>query len=571
MDWKSIVSQLADVERAPEKQLQTEQATLTKRNTAYGNIKSALTTLKDKIDALKDTSLYGTRSTQSSDSTIATAAAASGTALGNYAINISQLATAATVRGSSKISSPISSSSDVSAVIAGKAGFATTLTPGVFSINGKQVTIASTDTLQSVFDQISTVTGGQVTASYNSDSDTISLDSSSAIRLGSATDTSNFLQVAHLSGNNSTSIISDAALGGINTSRGLSSANFSTAISDGGSGAGEFKINGVSIKFAANQAVTDVLTQISNSTAGVSASFDATRGQFVLTNKSTGDTNISMEDVTGNFLKASGLDSGTLESGKNLIYTINGGGQTVNQSNIIKEATSGITGLSVTALKTGTVNITVGTDTSGIQAAVQDFVDQYNKVQGLIDTNTASSTDASGVVTAGTLADESDPLEIATGLRRTAYAPKQGATGAIKSLDDLGITTGGHDNNLTVSDSTKLTEALTNNLSAVQDLFTNATSGVAVQLSSFMDKTIGDNGTLVAKQDNLTKQYSDLSNQITDMEKRVQDYTDQMTKEFVAMESAQQSSKTQLQFLQQNLGLSSSSSSSSSGGTVSSA
>jgi flagellar hook-associated protein 2 len=280
-------------------------------------------------------------------------------------------------------------------------------------------------------------------------------------------------------------------LGGINTSRGLSSANFSTAISDGGSGAGEFKINGVSIKFSANQAVTDVLTQINNSTAGVSANFDATRGQFVLTNKSTGDINISMEDVTGNFLKASGLDSGSLENGKNLIYSINGGGQTVNQSNLIKETTSGITGLAVTALKMGTVNITVGTDTTGIQKAVQDFVDQYNKVQGVIDTNTASSTDSSGVVTAGILANESDAGDIATGLRRTAYSPKVGSTGALKSLDDLGITTGGHDNNLTISDSTKLTEALTNNLAAVQQLFTDTTSGVAVKLSGFMDKTIG--------------------------------------------------------------------------------
>jgi hypothetical protein len=55
------------------------------------------------------------------------------------------------------------------------------------------------------------------------------------------------------------------------------------------------------------------------------------------------------------------------------------------------------------------------------------------------------------------------------------------------------------------------------------------------------------------------------------MEKRVQDYSDQMTNEFVAMETAQQGFKTQLQYLQQNMGLSSSSSSSTSSGTVSSA
>jgi flagellar hook-associated protein 2 len=570
MDWKSIVSQLAEVERAPEKQLQTEQSTITQRNNAYGKIKTELTTLNEKIDALKDSSLYGTRSAQSADSTIATATAASGTALGKYAITVSQLATSTTLRGNEKISSAINNSDDVSGVIVGKAGFAGTLTPGTFSINGKQVTIAATDTLQSVFDQISSVTAGDVTASYSSDTDTISLTSSSSIVLGSATDTSNFLQVAHLTGNNSSTITSDKALGGINTSRSLSAANFSTAVSDGGSGAGEFKINGVSIKFSANQAVTDVLTAINNSAAGVAASFDATRGQFVLTNKDTGDVGISMEDVTGNFLSATGLSDGTLTSGKNLIYSINGGGQTVSRSNLIKENSSGITGLAVTVLKAGTTTITVGTDTTGIQKAIEDFVSEYNKVQGIIDTYTASSTDSTGKVSAGILADESDASDIASGLRRTSYSPKVGS-GTIKSLDDLGITTGGHDNNLTISDTTKLTEALSNNLSAVQDLFTNSTSGVATQLSAYMDKIIGDSGSLVAKQDYLTKQYSSLGDQITDLEKRVQDYSDQLTTQFVAMETAQQNYKTQLQYLQQNLGLSSSSSSSStSSGTVSS-
>ncbi|WP_410962433.1 flagellar filament capping protein FliD, partial [Salmonella sp. SAL4355] len=76
-------------------------------------------------------------------------------------------------------------------------------------------------------------------------------------------------------------------------------------------------------------------------------------------------------------------------------------------------ASSGIAGLSVTALKANsTVSVTVASDTDKIKTAIKDFVDAYNKVQSLIDTQTASSTDAKGVVTAGLLAGDLDADQI---------------------------------------------------------------------------------------------------------------------------------------------------------------
>lgn len=563
MNWKSIVSQLAEVERAPEKLLQTEQSTINTRNKAYADINTDLSTLQTKNASLKDASLFTKRTAESSDSAVATATAGDGTALGSYVIQVSQLAKAATYKGAGGLSSPISSSSDVSAVILGTAGFGSDFKEGNFTINGKQISLKSTDTLQSVFDQISTVTDGSVTAAYDSTTDKITLTSSSNIVLGSAADTSNFLQLTNLNGNSSTSITSSAVLGGINLNRALSTANFTTAINDGGSG--EFTINGVSITYSSSQTVADVIKSINNSSAGVSAAFDASNGQFVLTNKTTGDVGITVQDVKGNFVTASGLKSGTLTNGQNLIYTINGGGELVSQSNTISDTSSGIAGLSVTALKTGSSTVTISTDTTQIEQAIKDFVTEYNAVQGKIDTYTASSTDSSGKVTAGVLAGESDASDIATSLRKITYNPSTSSTGLIKSLDDLGITTGGTDNNLTITDETKLTDALKNNLEAVQNLFSNSTSGLSVKLADYFDKTIGDDGTLVTKQSNLTKQADDINTQIADQEKRVQDYIDQMNSEFIAMETAQQNYKSQLQYLQQNFGGGSSSASVSSG------
>jgi hypothetical protein len=89
-----------------------------------------------------------------------------------------------------------------------------------FTVNGKQVTLATTDSLQQVFDKIATATSNTVTASYDSSvgqptSDKITLGSGSPIILGSATDTSNFLQVAQLFNNGTGSISSTSALGSV--------------------------------------------------------------------------------------------------------------------------------------------------------------------------------------------------------------------------------------------------------------------------------------------------------------------------------------------------------------------
>ena len=140
-----------------------------------------------------------------------------------------------------------------------------------------------------------------------------------------------------------------------------------------------------SITTPARDSIQNVLDRINNSSAGVTATYDTLNNRFTLTNNSTGDVGISMQDVTGNFLAATGLSSGTLTRGQNLLYTLNGGSQTlVSQSNTITQASSGITGLSVTAASTGSTTVTVSSDTSKISSAIQQFITDYNAVQTAI-------------------------------------------------------------------------------------------------------------------------------------------------------------------------------------------
>ncbi len=555
IDWTSIVSELLTVERAPETQMKTEQTTDQSKNTAYQAIGTTLTTLQGDVTTLSDPAFFDSRTTALSNSSVASATAAEGAPLGNYTFNITKLASDAVQQGTTATGKALSATNDVSGLVLANAGFANPVTAGTFTVNGKAITIATSDTLQSVFDKISTATGGAVTGSYiattgTATTDEISLSSGSPIVLGSATDTSNFLQASKLYNNGTGTVTSTSALGGVNLSSSLDSSNLATTVTDGGSGNGEFIINGVQINFnASTDAVNDVLQRINDSAAGVTATYDGVNDRFELTNKTTGDVGISLQDVTGNFLAATGLSGGTLQRGSNLQYNINGGGTLTSQSNTVDGSSSGLTGLSVTALALGSTTISVNSDTSKISSAIQSFVTDYNAAQNKIATDTTGTTDSSGTTTPGVLIGDQDVEGIATSLRQLVGVSPSGLSGVVKSLNDLGILSNGSDNTLALSDTTTLTSALNNNLSDVKNLFTDPTNGLATNLGTYLTNTTGTNGVLAGDEANMTKESTDITNSINSLEQKITSDQTRLTNEFVAMETAINSINTEKQYL----------------------
>lgn len=548
-DWQSLISQLAEVERAPQRTMLDEQTKIEARSQAFGAIKTNLDILKARVKALKDPALFDSRTTTSTDSELGTATASAGATVGQYKFNITQLATASRQLGTAGAGSALGTTPDLSGVTVGKAPFANAITAGTFTVNGKQVSIETTDSLSAVFNKISDATGGDVTASYDPNTDKISLSSASSIVLGTVTDTSNFLQAARLTGNNQSTITSDGELGAIRLNSTLSSANFGTAITGGSSGA--FKINGVTIQYdASTDTVGDLLSRINASAAGVIAGYDSTQDRFTLTNNSTGNTGIALEDGAGsNFLAATGLIGGTLDLGKNLQYSINGGSTLTSLSNTISESSSGLTGLSVTALAQDTFTINVGTDTAGIRTAITDFVTAYNSSQSQIASYTASSTDAKGAVKAGVLADDPEAAALASQLRSLATSTISGLNGTVVRLESLGISSNGYDDALSTADLDNLDTALEGNLAGLKDFFSNENLGFAVSFDSLLDKFIGDDGTLLAHQTTLDKQAQAITPQIDAQEKWVKAEIERLTASFVAMEAAQARNNQQLQYL----------------------
>jgi flagellar hook-associated protein 2 len=563
LNWSTIVTELANAERAPETQWQQQQSTIASQQSAYATITSDLTTLQTDAQTLLDPSFFSSVTAASSDASVASASVTSGTPTGNYAFDITQLATAAQVNGSTYVSQVLDPGGDPSTVTIGTAGFSTPVSAGTFTVNGAQVTLATTDSLQSVFDKIASATNNQVTASYDATTDKITLTSGGPITLGSATDTSNFLQVAQLynnnggATNNTGTITSATALGHVNTLADMSGADLQTPITDGGSGNGEFTINGVVFNYdASTDSVQDILDNINQSSAGVSASYDPNNNRFVLTNNTTGDVGISLQDVTGNFLAATGLAGGALTHGQNLLYTLNGGAQQlVSQSNIIGSSSSGIAGLSVTAQATGTATVSVSTDTSTISTNIQQFVTDYNTLQSYMTSQQSVTTAADGTVTPGTLTGDTSTTTLVSGLRSLMAQVENiaGTSGAITQLSDLGFQSNGNDNTIALSNASTLSSVLAGNLNDVRALFSDPTKGLAVQMNTLITNTIGPNGTLPVRTADLTQQTTDISTQISNLETKISNDSAQWNSEFANMETAESQTNSELTYITQGV------------------
>jgi len=258
--------------------------------------------------------------------------------------------------------------------------------------------------------------------------------------------------------------------------------------------------------------------------------------------------------VTGNFLAASGLTTGALQRGRNLQYSINGGGTLTSASNTISEVSSGIAGLNVTVQTEGTFTIGVTNDSTAIKSAIKGFVDEYNKTQALININSASTTDSKGKVTAGALSGDSTVSSMNSDLRRLMTGTLTGLSGTILRMESLGFTSNGNDDSLIASDESRLDQAIGSDLSSLKDFFSNASTGLATQFNSYLDKTIGDGGTLVTRQTNLTAESKKIDDSIATMERVVQANKARLTQSFLAMETAQSNINQQLSYLQRYFG-----------------
>ena len=261
LNWQNLITEIIQADSAPETQWKSQQTTNQTEISSLSTLQSDLTSLQTAADALTTGTTFTARTATVSNSNSGWSATANaGTDTGQYTFDVSQLATTSVLTGAGNVGSGISSSSNVSGVTIGTMNVATPITAGVFTVDGAQVQISTSDSLQDVFNNIASATNNAVTASYDPTTDTIKLSSSSPITLGAQNDSSNFLTVTNLYANGKDSVSSPSALGSVSLTSTIANSGLKQPITDvDSSGNGSFSVNGVAINFNVN---TDTLGSI---------------------------------------------------------------------------------------------------------------------------------------------------------------------------------------------------------------------------------------------------------------------------------------------------------------------
>jgi len=545
INWTTIVNELVQADSIGLNQVQAHQATVQSQISSLGGLSTDLNNLSSAIFTLEDPKTYGTvvaSSTTANSSWSATAQA--GTPEGSYAIAVSKLATASVWNGANGISTGLNGTngSNVNGLTLASMPTALAVTAGTFTINGHQITVTTSESLADVFTAISSATSGDITGAYDPTSDTVSLTSAShaQIVLGASNDTSNILQALELANNGGYLVASSSKLGTLDQNTTIANANLATAVTGvDGSGNGSFLINGVSIGYNVNSdTLSTLMGRISNSGAGVTASYDATDNRVVLTNNSTGDTGIGLSDTTGNMLAALGLTSvagATLTRGLNAQFQVNGGPTQTSQSNVLTAAQLGVTGLSVTVNTEDTQTVQVTNDTTPLQTAIQSFITSFNQLQTDIQADTQVTMSSNGTVSTAILSSEHEVGDWAGTLQTTAFSAGSGLSGTITSLDALGIDFNGTTGQLAISDSAKLQQAMSQNPTGVAAFFQTAKTGFGSIMTAAVNDIINQSSD---EQQVLQGESTDLGTQISTMQTQISTEQQTLDAEFTAMENA---------------------------------
>jgi flagellar hook-associated protein 2 len=461
------------------------------------------------------------------------------------------------------------------------------VTSGNFVINGQTISISQNESLNSVFTKIRNATNGQVSPQLNGTAPgplTVSLSSDSPpVELLDGT--SNFLSQVGLTGGSESitrGVRSTGSLGVLSTSDPLGSANLSTPLL--GTGSGAFYINGVRIDYdldpASGDNLQDILDSITNSEAGVTATFDRVTDSILLTSKNTGALTVSITkddpaDTSNTDLDTQGLvdslfgvsgadptlaDLTMVSAGRNALFSLNGGGTISSNSNTLDEIVHGVSGLTVDVsaenLTTSgtpiTEKITVRGDSTAAREAVSKFITDYNALQAVIEKYT-KVTYADGKVTAAVLAGSREMAEISRSLRQELYRAS-GGTGSIQRLADLGVTTSGIESTISLSNSALLESRINTAASDVMEFFTNASTGLIARLNA----RLGDSSTEVSAASgkiglqltSIQKQNTSLDRQIAEVERRLESQRALLESSFIAMEKAQSRMQQQSSYLQ---------------------
>ena len=538
------------------KELTNQQTALNSVKKTYSSLLSATQTFTDsKFGTSKD--VFASNSVSVSDTKKISATVTNSSPRQNISLEILQLATPTKVTSNFGVSSNVDENTLVSSIASGS------ITEGEMSfyVDGKRfaIDIKSTDTLGEVAEKMKASAvdeNGQVLIDVNFDEGKLNIipTSNSQIKIGSNSDTSNFMSALALKSNDDGTVSSSYSISSVDLTKPLISVESGFYKYDENGEkvpsvqAGTFKIGNAEITITETTTLNELISKINSATdAKATAFFDTVQNKMVLTSKQDGAFNINIEAGTSNITDILGLTQNgniipeTQDFGQNTKVIING--STVETySNTITSEVSGIAGLTID-LKSVTaegekINITIGQDTDSIVKEVESLVNAVNSLISASDAATAAGE---------SLQYDSSINSLRSDIRLALTSAASGSE-LYKTLSSIGITTGAvgasveANTNQFQIDKNKLIEAMKTDPQAVKDLLVGndekGIKGIVQNVQSIVDDALNtQNGFFTNRENTYTSQLDNLTARIELKTNQIISYQDRLKLQFQNMES----------------------------------
>ncbi len=488
IDSANLIQQLMSIESIPIQRMQAQGRALNARLSAVDQFNSVLRSFSSAASALNNASAYGPIKANSSDSSVATISATTGSTAGIYQLEVSKLAQ------TQKIASNVT-------------GFASTTTSlqdlgvwngnGSFVVNGKSVTVASTDTLTTLAQKINSANAG-VTASLIDGGPGKAYITLSANASGEA----NKIQISDLGGDGVISqlgIVTGAAAVREPITGGAASIKFSSNTSTleqltGSTGlfAGTVSVGTGSISVSGSDTLQSLADKINNPANGTGATAIVKsiteNGTTKYRLEVTGTTTFGDE---GRFWQSVGVTQrgagNTLVAAQDAEYKLDG----VSLKSSTNSITNVIPNSTITLLKADVVTpvkttFSLTRDTDQVKTSIKNFMNAYNDVVEFIDQMSSFNKDT---FQSGPLFGDSMVQQLESGVGSTLFANIANAGGKFSNLTQLGF--GLDDKGKLKLDEAILDKAIAEDLNGVAGLLkaTGSTTGAELSFVAGTNKT----------------------------------------------------------------------------------
>ena len=168
LDVESIVSKLVAIEKQPISDLQDRTTTIQTQISAYGKISSAFSAMRDAAAKLSNPTTWQALTATTSDSTMASVVAGTGSGAGTYALNVTSLASSQSLSSKAFANNATVGSGSMTIELGQWSGTNNSTFTSKDGASPVSISISATDTLSSVRDKIN-ASGAGVLASVVTD------------------------------------------------------------------------------------------------------------------------------------------------------------------------------------------------------------------------------------------------------------------------------------------------------------------------------------------------------------------------------------------------------------------